>query len=62
MFLKQEKPEMDDFEEIKFGSKRKKKCQYFKKIFWKFPIFFNGYPCKNSKIVSEHSACLKKGV
>ena len=50
MFLKQEKPEMDDFEKkIKFGSKRKilRKILYFKKIFWKNSQAFNGYLSKN---------------
>ena len=38
MFLKQEKPEMDDFEaEKNFGSKGK--IQYIKKIFWKWKVF-----------------------
>ena len=47
MFLKQEKPWMDDFEGKKyFGSKNKFNIwrKYFEKYFEKV---FNGYPCKN---------------
>ena len=41
MFLKQEKPEIDDFErKLNFGSKEKtsKKFQYFKKILFSMNI------------------------
>ena len=43
MFLKQEKPEMDNLEEKNLVLKEKylDKFQYFKKI------VFNGNPCKN---------------
>ena len=53
MFLKQEKPEMDDFErKTKFGSEGKvlSKIQYFKKILKKKCPGFNWYPCKNFTI------------
>ena len=45
MFLKQEKPEMDEFE-------RNLKKKYFKQIFWKV---FNGYPCKNVTNIFAYS-------
>ena len=50
MFLKKEKPELDDFEEKNFDAKVK----YLKNV-------LNGYPCKNVtkyfciSFVSEHS-------
>ena len=63
MFLKQEKPEVDDFEEEKKTLFLKEKFQYFnilRKYFEKVQVF-NGYPCKNVtkylaySFVSEHS-------
>ena len=48
MFLKQEYPEMDDFEEKKFCSKEK--FQYFKKILEKISQNIVVY-----SFVSEHS-------
>ena len=49
MFLKQEKPEMDDFE-WKKTLVLKEEFQYFKKIFWKMSKFLKVALAKIHKI------------
>ena len=60
-FFKQEKPEMDDFEETNVLKEKHLKFQYHKKIFWKMFKILTDTHAKMSKntfaysFVSEHS-------
>ena len=57
MFLKQETPEMDDFE--KKSLVLKEKFKYFKKIFLKMSKFFTDTLAKSSQNIFAYSFVLK---
>ena len=57
MFLKQETPEMDDFE--KKSLVLKEKFQYFKKIFLKMSKFFTDTLAKSSQNIFAYSFVLE---